>query len=123
MLLRRLSSKEERRRLIAATLERERFSAPRVGIENHVNFIHRPGGALSLTEARGLTALLNSRLLDRYFRMASGSTQVNATDIRRLPLPASAVIHELGRRAPELTASELDAAVDALLRADSPRAL
>ncbi len=122
VLLRRLSSKEERRRLIAATLERERFTAPRIGIENHVNFIHRPGGALRVTEARGLAALLNSRLLDRYFRMASGSTQVNATDIRRLPLPASAVIDGLGRRAVTASARELDAAVDALLRAGSPRA-
>jgi adenine-specific DNA-methyltransferase len=99
VLLRRFSAKEEDRRLTAAPLLAKHFDAEHLGIENHVNYIHRPAGGMSDDEARGLSVLLNSRILDDYFRVSSGNTQVSATEIRALPLPSRQFIETLGRMA------------------------
>jgi len=98
VLLRRFSAKEEARRLTAAVLQQNQVPGRTVGLENHLNFIHRPAGELEDDEARGVAALLNSRLLDRYFRISNGNTQVNATEIRALPLPPLPVIKQIGER-------------------------
>jgi adenine-specific DNA-methyltransferase len=96
VLLRRFSAKEGARRLTAAPLLNGQIAGEWLGLENHLNFVHRPGGSLSQNEAFGLAALFNSKLLDGYFRIVSGSTQVNATDIRALPLPSLTEIETLG---------------------------
>lgn len=96
VLLRRFSAKEDPRRLQAAALLTKQFETDWLGLENHLNFIHRPGGELSEDEALGLAAVLNSGLLDSYFRIINGNTQVNATDIRTLPLPSLHVIGGVG---------------------------
>ena len=88
VLLRRFSAKEEPRRLTAAPLLADDFAGAQIGVENHLNYIHRPGAGLSVDEARGLSALLNSQILDDFFRVSSGNTQVSATEIRMLPLPS-----------------------------------
>ena len=97
VLMRRFTAKEEARRLAAAPYLAGDFGVPEVGLENHLNYIHRPGGTLSEDEAWGLTALYNSSLLDTYFRCVNGNTQVDATELRAMPLPASEVIVSLGR--------------------------
>lgn len=102
VLLRRFSAKEEARRLVAAPYVAARFSATQVGLENHLNYIHRPDGSLSEDEAWGLAALYNSRLLDTWFRAASGNTQVNATELREMKLPAHHKITALGKRVMQL---------------------
>jgi adenine-specific DNA-methyltransferase len=96
VLVRRFSAKEEPHRLLAAPHLKGRRSPTMLGIENHVNFIHRPGGSLTREEAIGLAAVLNSDLLDAYFRIVNGNTQVNATDLRALPLPPAHVIQQVG---------------------------
>lgn len=99
VLLRRFSAKEERRRLVTAPLianEFSRFGAS-LGLENHLNFIYRQEGQLTVEEAIGLSTLLNSAVIDRYFRILNGSTQVNATELRALPLPPLTVIQQLGQ--------------------------
>jgi adenine-specific DNA-methyltransferase len=96
VLLRRFSAKEEARRLTAAPLLAKYLSADHFGLENHLNYIHRPGVGMSEDEARGLSVLLNSRILDDYFRVSSGNTQVSATEIRALPLPSQQFIERLG---------------------------
>ena len=96
VLLRRFSTKDDRRRLIAAPYL---VSTPRpgvIGIENHLNYIYRPQRELSPEEAFGLAALLNSELLDTYFRTSNGNTQVSATEIKNLPLPKLSVIRKIG---------------------------
>lgn len=111
VLLRRFSAKEEPRRLIAAPLFAGALSRKFVGIENHVNYFHRPGENLNDNEAWGLAALLNSAAFDSYFRALSGHTQVNAAEINEMPFPSLAQIMEVGRRIRNLedpiTSSEL----------------
>lgn len=98
VVIRRFSAKEQPRRLTAAPLLARSIYDSMIGLENHLNYIHRPGGTLSEDEARGLAALYNSSLLDDYFRCINGNTQVSATEIRAMPLPPMEDIIDLGKR-------------------------
>jgi adenine-specific DNA-methyltransferase len=99
VLLRRFSAKEEERRLVAAPYLARTCRATMIGLENHLNYVYRPGGTLTEDEAFGLAALFSSALLDAYFRTSSGNTQVSATELRTMPLPALDVIKAIGRQA------------------------
>ncbi len=99
VLLRRFSAKEEHRRLVAAPLFETQLDSDFIGLENHLNYIHRPNGSLSEEEACGLAVLYNTELLDTYFRAVNGNTQVSATELREIRLPDRDVIIEIGRRA------------------------
>jgi adenine-specific DNA-methyltransferase len=114
VLLRRFSAKEERRRLVAAPFLTHMINTEWVGLENHLNYVHRPRGSLSEEEAYGLAALFNSSLLDTYFRTFNGNTQVNATELRAMPLPPLEAIQEIGRRMME-GAEDIDACVAEVL--------
>ena len=104
VLLRRFSSKEEHQRITAAAYLAD-IHSPTIGLENHLNYIYRPNGELSDNETVGLATLLNSRVMDAYFRLFSGNTQVNATELRNLPLPPLDAIIELGRSVTSSTAN------------------
>lgn len=97
VLLRRFSAKEDRR-LISAPFIGEKFDFEQIGFENHLNTIFRKKGTLSDAETTGLSALLNSAIIDRYFRIVNGSTQVNAAELRILPLPPMEVIKKIGEK-------------------------
>jgi adenine-specific DNA-methyltransferase len=113
VLLRRFSAKEQHRRLTAAPLLASQLASPFLGLENHLNYIYRPGSALTSEEAYGLALLLNSALLDMYFRIHNGNTQVSATEIRNMPLPDLHLIQELGRCA--LTSTDPIGVTDQLI--------
>lgn len=95
---RRLSAKEERRRIVAAVHDPKRVPGDRIGFENHLNVFHRNRGGLDPVVARGLAVYLNSTLVDRYLRLFNGLTQVNATDLRLLPYPSLEALSRLGNR-------------------------
>jgi adenine-specific DNA-methyltransferase len=117
ILLRRFSSKEQKRRLIAAPYLSRSQNTPLLGLENHLNYIYRPNGELTEEETTGLAGLLNSRLLDTYFRIFNGSTQVSATELRAMPLPPLEAITRIGKRLSNCacTLEEVDAAVESTL--------
>jgi adenine-specific DNA-methyltransferase len=69
-----------------------------LGIENHLNYIYCMRGELEEDEVLGLAALLNTELLDTYFRVSSGNTQVSATELRAMPLPSREKIVSIGQR-------------------------
>lgn len=96
VLTRRFSSKEERRRIVAALCNPELFSAEKLGFENHINVFHNQKKGLDPQVAKGLAIYLNSTLVDLYFRQFSGHTQVNATDLRTLHYPNLDVLTRLG---------------------------
>jgi adenine-specific DNA-methyltransferase len=97
VLTKRFTAKEERRRIVGAIYDPTRIDAPYVGFENHLNYFHSRGRGLPPDLARGLAVFLNSSLLDRYFRLFSGHTQVNATDLRKVRYPSREQILQLGR--------------------------
>ena len=98
VLVKRFTSKEERRRIVACIYDPQRIPAEKVGFENHLNYFHACGKSLPMTLAKGLAAYLNSSVVDSYFRQFNGHTQVNATDLRNLPYPSSKQLEELGKR-------------------------
>lgn len=98
VLLRRFSAKEEKRRLTASPVFKKQFDCEFLGIENHINYIYRPQGFMNPAEVFGLAALLNSALLDRYFRICNGNTQVGAIELRHMPLPPFETIEKLGNQ-------------------------
>ena len=98
VLLRRFSSKEDRRRLISAPLIGKDFNFEQIGFENHLNFIYSRRSVLLPSEALGLSALFNSAIVDRYFRIVNGNTQVNAAELRILSLPPVEVIRSIGEK-------------------------
>lgn len=118
VLVRRFSAKEERKRIVAAPLTSRDLRSKFLGIENHLNYIYRKVGKLSEVEALGLAAILNSSLLDAYFRIFNGNTQVSATELRNLPLPHSHVIEEVGSliQSNHLTEQETDEKVINLIK-------
>lgn len=96
VLTRRFSAKEERRRVVAAIYDPCRIEAPLVGFENHLNYFHARQKGLSENLAKGLALYLNSSLFDRYFRLFSGHTQVNATDLKKMLYPSREQLMRLG---------------------------
>jgi adenine-specific DNA-methyltransferase len=96
VLTKRFSSKEERRRVVAAIYDPHLIEAPHVGFENHVNYFHAKGKGLVPNLAKGVALYLNSTLFDQYFRIFSGHTQVNATDLRKMHYPARDQLLRLG---------------------------
>lgn len=102
VLVKRFSSKEEDRRVVAAIYDPERIDAEQVGFENHTNYYHRNGHGIPMNLAKGLTAFLNSTIVDLYFRQFSGHTQVNASDLRSLKYPTLGQLETLGNRIDEV---------------------
>lgn len=97
VVVKRLSSKEEKRRVVAAVFDPSMTDFERIGFENHVNVFHEGGEGLPEDVAQGLCLWLNSTLLDRLIRRFSGHTQVNATDLRNLRYPSRMQLSEMGK--------------------------
>jgi len=96
-VVRRFSSKEEKRRIVASVVSPELFATNFLGFENHLNVFHREKKGLSKEVIYGLTAFLNSSQVDAFFRRFSGHTQVNATDLRCLKYPSLLQLKAIGQ--------------------------
>lgn len=116
-IVRRFSSKEERRRIVAHVVDPAAFTGDMIGFENHLNVFHSGKRGIDGDVAHGLTVFLNSTAVDDYFRRFSGHTQVNATDLRLLRYPERRELEKLGRWAQtqeSLTQESIDHRVAAL---------
>lgn len=73
---------------------------------------------LGLRIAYPARSWLNSTVVDDYFRIFSGHTQVNATDLRKLRYPDAVTLKTLGDAGGNLriTQAETDAIVDEAVR-------
>ncbi len=97
-VVRRFSTKEERRRIVASVVKPDDFSgATMLGFENHLNVFHENKHGLPEEIAYGLAAFLNTTAVDDHFRRFNGHTQVNATDLRLMKYPGRPKLIALGK--------------------------
>ena len=97
-VVRRFSSKEEKRRVVASVVDPAAFGDHTVlGFENHMNLFHENKRGLPELLARGLAVFLNTTAVDESFRRFNGHTQVNATDLKLLKYPSREALIELGK--------------------------
>lgn len=119
VVVRRFSSKEERRRVVASLVCPETLGNPdRIGFENHLNVFHQGKAGLPVDLAWGLFVYLNSTLLDQHVRSFSGHTQVNATDLKNIRYPTRRRLEQWGawaRQQPSLTQADIDSKTGELL--------
>jgi adenine-specific DNA-methyltransferase len=117
-VVRRFSSKEEKRRIIASVVDPRTFKdASMLGFENHLNVFHENKHGLSAALAHGLTLFLNTTAIDEHFRRFNGHTQVNATDLKQMLYPNREILIKLGEWAiaqGELTQTMIDDQVASL---------
>ena len=117
VLVKRFSAKEETRRVVAYPIT---ITEP-TAFENHTSFIHQgtPRKVMPLsseTLARGISVWLNSTYIDDWFRDMSGSTQVNAKDIKAMPCPDEKALVSLGEGwVAGMTQEQTDEAVRGLI--------
>ncbi|MFK1294176.1 Eco57I restriction-modification methylase domain-containing protein [Pseudomonas aeruginosa] len=96
-LVRRFSSKEEKRRVVARVLDPSEIGdSPMVGLENYFNVFHDKKKGLSKELAYGLAVYLNCTAVDQQFRRFNGHTQVNATDLKLMKYPSRETLLGLG---------------------------
>ncbi len=96
-VVRRFSSKEEKRRVVANVVDPSQFpSVSALGFENHLNVFHDGKKGLPKALAFGIALFLNSTAVDDYFRTFNGHTQVNVTDLKRIKYPSRDTLVTLG---------------------------
>jgi len=98
VVVKRFSAKEEKRRLMASIVTPDDFTNEEIAFENHLNVFMQGKHGLDRHIAYGLIAWLNTTWLDGKFRLFSGHTQVNATDLRNLPYPTVEQLSGMGRK-------------------------
>ena len=113
IVTRRLTSKEERRRVVASMYDSS-LPGELIGFENHLNVFHAGQKGFSRFLAKGLCVFLNSSLVDRFFRQFNGHTQVNATDLRAIRYPDWETLSRIGQQSGEanLSQQEIDAIIE-----------
>lgn len=117
--VRRFSSKEEKRRVVASVVDPATFGDDAMlGFENHINLFHENKHGLPELLARGLAVFLNTTAVDESFRRFNGHTQVNATDLKLMKYPSREALIKLGQWAKQhrqLTQKMMDEQLDKLM--------
>lgn len=109
VIVKRFSAKEEKKRVVAYLVNPNELKANWIGFENHWNVFHSKKHGMDETLAKGLVCFLNSTELDNSFRVFSGHTQVNATDLKNMQYPNLDVLKELGTKYhPKMTQQQID---------------
>ncbi|MCU7850228.1 MAG: Eco57I restriction-modification methylase domain-containing protein [Candidatus Thiodiazotropha sp. (ex Lucinoma kastoroae)] len=118
VLLKRFSSKDEKRRLVSGVHLESAHDCEVIGFGNKTNYIGVKDGELTKAEAYGLAAIFNSAFMDKYFRCISGNTQVNATEIRVMKFPTCDQVKVIGKQVQKMKTietSEIDLIVNPVL--------
>lgn len=102
VLVKRFSTKEERRRIVSVIFDPTIIMAQHIGFENHINYYHCNGNGLPKDLAKGLSLFLNSSIVDKYFRQFNGHTQVNVTDLKAITYPTKKQLLFIGTQSEDI---------------------
>jgi adenine-specific DNA-methyltransferase len=116
VVTKRFTAKEEKRRVVATVYDGS-LPGDLIGFENHLNLFHTRQRGLDRDIANGIAAYLNSSLVDRYFRLFNGHTQVNATDLRALRYPDLSILKRIGKAIGNTNPSQSD--IDGIIEKES----
>ncbi|MGV2847611.1 Eco57I restriction-modification methylase domain-containing protein [Limosilactobacillus fermentum] len=95
IFVKRFSTKEESRRIQTAYYDSERFSSEKqISTDNKLNFVVAESSNL----LKGAFLVMSSTIFDEYYRLLSGNTQVNSTEINSMKFPDSHSLAALGER-------------------------
>lgn len=97
IIIKRMSYKENKKRINTGILKKEHFDRTHMTVENHLNYIHKDSYGLDENLIYGLNAYLNLEIVDKYIRRFSGHTQINASDINSLPMPNIETLKKVGK--------------------------
>lgn len=115
VIVRRFSAKEEKRRIVANVINPNEIDKEWIGFDNCWNVFHIKKHGFDYETAMGLACFLNSTVLDDYFRIFSGHTQVNATDLRNMKYPSLENLRILGNKYEvEMSQEQIDKLVEEL---------
>ncbi|WGL95297.1 Eco57I restriction-modification methylase domain-containing protein [Arsenophonus nasoniae] len=118
-IVKRFSSKEEKRRITAAVVDPKTFGNTLVlGFENHLNLFHNNKQGLSEALVHGLAMYLNSTAVDEHFRKFNGHTQVNVADLKLMKYPSREILIKLGNWAmkqKEITQYQIDTELENII--------
>ena len=115
VVIRRLSSKEERRRIIPAVFTPNAAAGQLIGFDNKTNVIHQSKKGMHADVAKGMAVYLGSTFADQWLRRFSGHTQVNSGDLRALRYPSVETLALWGTQIKETLPSQ--EAIDLLVGA------
>jgi adenine-specific DNA-methyltransferase len=84
--LKRISSNDglNPQRLFPVILSRETTGLKQIGLDNHVQYLHKNGEPLTNDEANFLFNSLKSEELNAIVRTTGGTTQINQTELAKL---------------------------------------
>ncbi len=98
LVLKRFTTKEQKRRFETACVFKEDFEKyGYFALDNMVNYIYQPNNQLSKNKIKGIAKYLNLPIVDLYFRILNGHTQVNANEVYALPFPSLEQLEILGK--------------------------
>lgn len=113
VIVKRFSAKEERRRVVAYIVDPETIKSDEIAFENDWNVFHFKKKGIDPLIAKGLACFLNSTHLDDHFRVFSGHTQVNATDLRNMKYPPPEMLKTLAASYyPTMTQQQVDQLIE-----------
>lgn len=117
IFIKRVPAKSDERFLNCAVyLATQLPSYEYISTHNKINFIdtRKKNAEIPARFAYGLFALLNSTIYDRYLSIVSKSKQINAKEMRDLPLPPRNLIENMGGRLMNLRRTDV-AACDSIV--------
>ena len=115
LLLKRFTSKEEVRRLQPAILIGDSIEFSQIALENHVNYLEKREGKISVDELYGIWAILKSEKWDQYYRILNGSTQVNASEVNGMPMPRLEQIKMIGNKVRNDSVQNFESKIEEIL--------
>ncbi len=98
LVIKRFAAKEQKKRFRTACIFEEDFKNYQYfALDNMINYIYSPDRKLNKNHIKGISRYLNLPIVDLYFRVLNGHTQINANEVYSLPFPSLQELENLGK--------------------------